>query len=74
MLFKEVFTDTILQNLIEKGLNRLFDPVSFAASIGAGLFEPIFNRGLNRANLAVTREELQAAILSFQNTLLRPGR
>ncbi len=61
------------------GLNSLsignfLDPASFAASIGAGLTQPIFNRRLNKTNLIVAQEEQNAALLGFKNTLLVAGR
>lgn len=49
------------------------NPSSIAASIGAGLTQPIFNRRLNRTNLLVAQAEQQATILNFQNTLLKAG-
>lgn len=54
-------------------LSDLLDPTSLAASIGAGITQPIFNRRLNRTNLAVALEEQQASALQFQNTLLTAG-
>jgi outer membrane protein, multidrug efflux system len=54
-------------------LSNFLDPSSLAASIGAGLTQPIFNRRLNRTNLAVAKAEQQAAQLTFQNTLLVAG-
>jgi multidrug efflux system outer membrane protein len=56
-----------------RSLSSLIDPSSFVASIGAGILQPIFNRRLNRTNLAVAREEQQAAYLSFKNSLLIAG-
>lgn len=55
-------------------LGNLIDPASIAASIGAGLTQPIFNRRLNRTNLIVAEAQQQAARLDFQNTLLSAGR
>jgi outer membrane protein, multidrug efflux system len=54
-------------------LSNFLDPSSLAASIGAGLTQPIFNRRLNRTNLVVAKAEQQAAQLTFQNTLLVAG-
>jgi outer membrane protein TolC len=48
-------------------------PSSIAASIGAGLTQPIFNRRINRTNLAVAKAAQQASILNFQNALLNAG-
>jgi outer membrane protein, multidrug efflux system len=50
------------------------DPSSLAASIGAGLTQPIFNRRLNKTNLLVAKEQQQAALFDFRNTLLTAGR
>jgi outer membrane protein TolC len=52
----------------------LINPVSLAASIGAGLAQPIFNRRLNRTNLIVAESEKQANFLNFSNALLQAGR
>jgi NodT family efflux transporter outer membrane factor (OMF) lipoprotein len=54
-------------------LANFLDPSSIAASIGAGLTQPIFNRRLNRTSLAVAQAQQQAALLDFQNTLLNAG-
>ena len=54
-------------------LPKFFDISSFAASIGAGLTQPIFNRRLNKTNLAVAEAQQQASLLNFQNTLLTAG-
>ncbi|MFC5410359.1 efflux transporter outer membrane subunit [Larkinella bovis] len=55
------------------GLVDLLNPVSIAASIGAGLAQPIFNQRLNRTRLAVAQAQQQEAALTFQNTLLTAG-
>jgi outer membrane protein TolC len=54
-------------------LSSFLDPSSLAASIGAGLTQPIFNRRLLRTNLAVAQQEQQAALFQFRNTLLTAG-
>jgi len=51
----------------------VLNPASIAASIGAGLTQPIFNRRLNRTNLAVAQAQQQATLLDFQNSLLIAG-
>ncbi|WP_426059013.1 efflux transporter outer membrane subunit [Hymenobacter sp. B1770] len=56
------------------GLTNLFNPGFLAASIGAGLTQPIFNQRLNRTRLAVAQAQQQEAALNFQNTLLNAGR
>ncbi|HRO47514.1 TolC family protein [Agriterribacter sp.] len=55
-------------------LSNLFDPASFAASIGAGLTQPIFNRRVNKTRLEVAKAQQQEALLGFRNTLLNAGR
>ena len=54
-------------------LANLINPTAIAASIGAGLTQPIFNRRLNRTNLEVATAAQQAAFLSFKNTFLAAG-
>ncbi|HEY0059265.1 MAG TPA: TolC family protein, partial [Flavisolibacter sp.] len=54
-------------------LGNFLSPGSVAASIGAGLTQPVFNRRLNRTNLIVAQQEQQAALLGFRNTLLLAG-
>ncbi|MBD0395328.1 MAG: TolC family protein, partial [Microcoleus sp. C1-bin4] len=54
-------------------LANFIDPGSLAASIGAGLTQPIFNRRLNRTNLIVAQAQQQAALFDFRNTLLIAG-
>ena len=54
-------------------LAEFLNPTSIAASIGAGLTQPIFNRRLNRTNLIVAQAQQQASLLDFQNTLLTAG-
>ena len=46
---------------------------SLAASISAGLTQPIFNRRLNRTNLKVAQAQQQESLINFQNTLLGAG-
>jgi len=44
------------------------------AGIVGGLFQPVFNRRLNKTQLEVAKEQQQAALLGFKNTLLVAGR
>ncbi|KAA9339003.1 efflux transporter outer membrane subunit [Adhaeribacter soli] len=53
---------------------ELFNPGFIAASIGAGLTQPIFNQRLNRTRLEVARAQQQEALLNFRNALLIAGR
>jgi multidrug efflux system outer membrane protein len=52
---------------------ELLNISSLAASVSAGLTQPIFNRRLNRTNLAVAEAQQQASLLNFRNTLLTAG-
>lgn len=54
-------------------LANFFNPGSLAASIGAGLTQPIFNRRLNKTNLVVAQAGQAAALFSFKNALLVAG-
>lgn len=54
--------------------SSLFDAASTAASIGAGLTQPIFNRRTNKTRLEVAESQQQEALLGFRNTLLNAGR
>lgn len=51
----------------------LFDVSSLGASLIGGLFQPIFNRRLNKTKLEVAKEQQQAALLSFRSILLAAG-
>jgi outer membrane protein TolC len=52
----------------------LFQTGSLAASIGAGLTQPIFNQRLNRTRLEIANAQRQGALIDFQNALLNAGR
>jgi outer membrane protein TolC len=54
-------------------LANFFSVGSIAASIGAGLTQPVFNQRANRTRLAVAQSQQQGALLDFQNTLLTAG-
>ncbi|HTM91838.1 MAG TPA: efflux transporter outer membrane subunit [Flavisolibacter sp.] len=53
---------------------NIFLPGSLAASIGAGLTQPVFNRRANRTRLEIARAQQQGALIDFQNALLNAGR
>lgn len=53
--------------------STLFNPTSIAASIGAGLTQPVFNQRANRTRLIVSQAQQQEALINFQNTLLIAG-
>src|SRR5690606_10403733 len=54
-------------------INNFLDPVSFLASIGGGLTQPIFNRRANKTRLEVALAQQEEALLNFKSTLLIAG-
>lgn len=52
---------------------NLFNPASLIANVAAGLTQPVFNQGINKARLKVAKAGQQAALLAFQNILLTAG-
>lgn len=54
-------------------VSDLFRPGALAASIGAGLTQPIFNHRSNKTRLEIAEVQQQEALLDFQNTLLTAG-
>ncbi len=55
-------------------LTNFFSAGGFAASVGAGLTQPIFNQRNNRTRLAVAEALQEGSFLNFQNILLNAGR
>lgn len=54
-------------------LSKLLDPTSLAASIGAGLLQPITNRRANKTRLEVAEYQQEEAYINFRNSLLLAG-
>ncbi len=71
--FYPSFTITASAGLNALTVSDLFRPGFLAASIGAGLTQPVFNRRANKTRLEVARSQQQEALLNFQNTLLTAG-
>jgi NodT family efflux transporter outer membrane factor (OMF) lipoprotein len=71
--FYPTLTITGGANYTSFALSNLFDVSSLGASVLGGLTQPIFNRRLNKTKLEVAKEQQQAALLSFKNTLLIAG-
>lgn len=71
--FYPAFTITGSGGLLSAGFARFFATGALFGNVAAGLTQPIFNRGLNRTQLAVARANQQAALLTYQNTLLVAG-
>jgi multidrug efflux system outer membrane protein len=59
--------------LLSLTLTNFLSPGAFFASLGAGLAQPIYNRRLNRTNLAVAEAEQNASLYGFRNSLLVAG-
>ncbi len=53
--------------------SNLFRPGALAASIGAGLTQPVFNQRANKTRMEVAKAQQQEALINFQNTLLKAG-
>jgi outer membrane protein, multidrug efflux system len=56
-----------------QAVNAFFDPTALAASIGAGLAQPIFNGRQLRTTLRVSEAEADIALLQFKNAVLIAG-
>lgn len=56
-----------------QSLASLLHPGALAASIGAGLTQPIFNRRIIRTNFAIAAAEQDAASFRFRSALLTAG-
>lgn len=53
--------------------SMIVNPGKFLASAVASLTQPIFNRGLNNAQLRIAKAQQEEARLSFEQTLLNAG-
>ena len=53
--------------------NMIINPGKFLASAVASLTQPLFNKGLNMAQLKITKAQQEEAKLSFQQALLNAG-
>lgn len=53
--------------------SMIVNPGKFLASAVASLVQPIFNRGLNTAQLRIAKAQQEEARLSFEQTLLNAG-
>jgi outer membrane protein TolC len=54
-------------------VHNLFSPGSWVSSLAAGLTQPIFNQGINKARWQIAREQQEQALLNFERTLLTAG-
>lgn len=53
--------------------SAILNPGKLIASVTAGLVQPIFNGGANRARLKVAKAQQEETRLAFQNTILSAG-
>ena len=72
--FYPTLSITATMGLSALTLTNFFSAGGFAASVGAGLTQPIFNQRNNRTRLAVAEALQQGSYLNFQNILLNAGR
>ena len=72
--FYPALTITASGGLTNTSLGSFVSGSSLLGSVGAGIVQPIFNQGLNRARLRVALAQQQEALLNFQNSLLNAGR
>ncbi len=59
--------------LADGDFKDFFDPKNLAASIAAGLTQPIFNKKHLKGDLAVAESQQEEALLNFQSTVLDAG-
>src|SRR5699024_12039675 len=52
---------------------NLFEPGSVFYNLVAGLTQPIFNKGQNRARLKTSKEQQEQALLELKNSILKAG-
>lgn len=54
-------------------IGAIVNPAQLLLSATASLTQPIFNRGVNKANLKIAQSQYQQSLLSFQKVLLTAG-
>ncbi|OJV78796.1 MAG: multidrug transporter [Bacteroidia bacterium 44-10] len=54
--------------------SAIVNPGEFLWSAAASLFQPIFNKGVNQANLKVAKAQAEEAALQFQQSILNAGK
>lgn len=72
--FYPSFTISGSAGLSSLSFSNLFNAGSLAASIGASLTQPIYNRRANITRLEVASAQQREALFSFQSVLLNAGR
>lgn len=71
--FYPTLTITGSAGLSSLEISKLLDPASFAASVGAGILQPITGRRANKTRYEVARYQEEEAYVNFRNRLLVAG-
>lgn len=71
--FYPTLTITGSAGLSSLEISKLLDPASFAASVGAGILQPITGRRTNKTRYEVARYQEEEAYVNFRNRLLVAG-
>ncbi|MBW8333593.1 MAG: TolC family protein [Prolixibacteraceae bacterium] len=71
--FYPALTLTASAGFAAADLDKLIDPISFAANVIGGLAQPIFNKKINTTRLKVSQAQQEEALISFRSTLLKAG-
>src|SRR5690606_18215999 len=71
--FYPTLTITGSAGLSSLEISKLLDPASFAASVGAGILQPITSRRANKTRYEVARYQEEEAYINFRNRLLVAG-
>lgn len=71
--FYPALTLTATTGFTGPDLDKLLDPVSFAASVIGNLAQPIFSKKANVTRLKVAKAQQEEALITFRKTLLTAG-
>jgi NodT family efflux transporter outer membrane factor (OMF) lipoprotein len=71
--FYPALTLTAATGFTGTDLDKLLDPVSFAANVIGGLAQPIFSKRANITRLKVAKAQQEEALITFRKTLLAAG-
>jgi outer membrane protein, multidrug efflux system len=71
--FYPSFTITATGGFSSTSLAQLLNPSSFFSNITGGLIQPIFNQGLNRQRLEISKANEEEFLADFRQTILTAG-
>lgn len=71
--FYPALTLSATGGLSRTSLNNFFSSSSVFGNVVSGLTQPIFNNGVNKAQLRIAQAQQQEALFSFQKSLLTAG-